>query len=246
MPLSIPIAEPGTVRTRLPSPDEDLAGELERSAERARARGGVAAAAAFVARATELTSDPVRRGTRALAAAQAKFDAAAPDSAFELIATAAIAPLDELQRARLDRLRAQITFARTRGNDAPALLLDAATRLEPLDVRLARETYLEALRALIFVGRLSGARTMQDTAEAARAARPGPRPPRAIDLLLDGLATRFTDGYAAAWPHSGERSMRSGKRTGPARTTGDGSGWPARWRPSPSHPTSGTTSRGID
>ena len=179
-------------------PDEDLAGELERSAERARARGGVAAAAAFLARATELTADPARRGTRALAAAQAKFDAAAPDSASELIASADIAPLDELQRARLDRLRAEITFARTRGNDAPALLLDAATRLEPFDVRLARETYLEALRASIFVGRLGGARTMKDAAEAAHGARPGPGPPRAIDLLLDGLATRFTEGYAAS------------------------------------------------
>jgi DNA-binding CsgD family transcriptional regulator len=179
-------------------PDEDLAGELERSAERARGRGGVAAAAAFLARATELTPDPARRGMRALDAAQAKFDAAASDSALELLATAAIAPLDEPQRARLDRLRAQITFARTRGSAAPALLLDAAKRLEPFDVGLARETYLEALRASIFVGRLSDARNMQDAAEAVRAARPGPRPPRAIDLLLDGLATRFTEGYAAS------------------------------------------------
>jgi DNA-binding CsgD family transcriptional regulator len=178
-------------------PDEALAGELERAADRARARGGVAAAAAFLARATELTPVPARRATRALAAAQAKFDAAAPDSALKLLATAAIAPLDEFQRARVDRLCAQITFARTRGSDAPALLLDAAKRLEPFDVGLARETYLEALRASIFVGRLGDARIMRDAAETAGAARPGPRPPRAIDLLLDGLATRFTEGYAA-------------------------------------------------
>jgi DNA-binding CsgD family transcriptional regulator len=178
--------------------DEAVADELERSAERAQRRGGVAAAAAFLARAAELTPDRARRGIRALAAAQAKFDAAAPDSAFELLATAELAPLDELQRARLDRLRAQITFARTRGSEAPGLLLDVAERLEPFDVCLARETYLEALRASIFVGRLGDAGSLRDAAEAARVARPGARPPRAIDLLLDGLATRFTAGYAAS------------------------------------------------
>jgi DNA-binding CsgD family transcriptional regulator len=178
-------------------PDEDLAGELERSAGPARGRGGVAAAAAFLARATELTPDPARRGTRAQAAAQAKFDAAAPERASELLATAAITPLDELQRARLDRLRGQITFARTRGSDAPALLLDAAKRLEPLDAGLARETYLEALGAAIFAGRLGGAGDLRAAAEGATTAPPGPRPHRAIDLLLDGLATRFTEGYAA-------------------------------------------------
>ena len=142
-----------------------------------------------------MTPDPVRRGTRALAAAQAKFDAAAPDTAFELLAAAEIAPLDERQRARLDRLRAQMTFARTRGSDAPALLLDAAKRLEGFDVGLARETYLEAVRAAIFAGRLGGG--LRDAAEAARAAPSGSRTPRAMDLLLDGLATRFTEGYAA-------------------------------------------------
>ncbi len=178
-------------------PDEGVAGELERSASRAQGRGGVAAAAAFLARATELSPDPARRGVRALAAAQAKFDAAAPDSAFELLATAELCPLDALQRARLERLRAQIAFVRTRGTDAPPLLLDAAKRLEPLDAGLARETYLEALRAEIFAGRLSRGRGVWDTAEAARAAPPAAQPLRAIDLLLEGLVTRFTEGYTA-------------------------------------------------
>ena len=181
-------------------PDEAVADELERSADRAHARGGVAAAAAFLARAAELTPDPAQRGSRAVAAAQAKFEAAASDAALELLATAELAPLDELQRARLERLRAEITFARTRGRDAPALLLDAARRLEPHDAAMARETHLEAMAAALFAGRLGDEPGVRETAEAARAAPAAPRPPRAIDLLVDGLATRFTEGYAAGVP----------------------------------------------
>jgi DNA-binding CsgD family transcriptional regulator len=180
--------------------DEAVAGELERSADRARARGGAAAAAAFLAHATELTPDPAERGRRALAAAQAKFDAAASDAALELLATAELAPLDELQRARLERLRAEIAFARTRGSDAPALLLDAARRLEPLDAAMARETHLEAMAAAMFAGRLGQKPGVREVAEAAQAAPAARQPPRAIDLLLDGLATRFTEGYSAGLP----------------------------------------------
>ena len=181
-------------------PDEALAGELERSADRAQARGGTAAAAAFLARAAELTPDPAGRGRRALAAAQAKFDAAASDAALELLATAELAPLDELERARLERLRAEVAFARTRGSDAPALLFDAARRLEPLDAAMARETHLEAIAAAMYAGRLGDSPGVREAAEAALAAPPAPQPPRAIDLLLDGLATRFTEGYAAGVP----------------------------------------------
>ena len=180
--------------------DEAVAAELERSADRAQARGGVAAAAAFLAQAAELTPDPAERGGRALAAAQAKFDAAASDAALELLATAELAPLDELQRARLERLRAEITFARTRGGDAPALLLDAARRLEPLDAAMARETHLEAMAAAMFAGRLGDKPGVRDAAKAALDAPAAPQQPRAIDLLLDGLATRFTDGYSAGLP----------------------------------------------
>src|SRR3954466_4412773 len=181
-------------------PDEAVADELERSADRAQARGGAAAAAAFLARAAELTPDPAGRGRRALAAAQAKFDAAASDAALELLAIAELAPLDELQRARLERLRAEIAFARTRGSDSPALLLHAARRLESLDVGLARETHLEAMAAAMFAGRLGDHPGVRDAAEAALTAPAAPQPPRAIDLLLDGLATRFTDGYFAGVP----------------------------------------------
>src|SRR3954464_4597980 len=181
-------------------PEEAVADELERSADRAQARGGVAAAAAFLARAAELTPDPAERGRRAVAAAQAKFDAAASDAALELLATGELAPLDELHRARLERLRAEIVFARTRGSDAPALLLDAARRLEPVDAAMARETHLEAMAAAMFARRPRDGRGVRETAEAARAAPAASQPPRAIDLLLDGLATRFTDGYAAGVP----------------------------------------------
>src|SRR4051795_8636603 len=181
-------------------PDEAVAAELERSADRAQARGGAAPAAAFLARAAELTPEPAERGRRSVAAAQAKFDAGASDAALELRATAELAPLDELQRARLERLRAEIVFARTRGSDAPALLLDAARRLEPVDAAMARETHLEAMAAAMFAGRLGDEPGVRETAEAAHAAPAAPQPPRAIDLLVDGLATRFTEGYAAGVP----------------------------------------------
>jgi DNA-binding CsgD family transcriptional regulator/tetratricopeptide (TPR) repeat protein len=174
-------------------PDEAVARELERCAARVQGRGGVAAAAAFLARATELTPDPAARAARALAAAQTKLDAAAPDAALELLATAEIGPLDALQRAHLERLRAELVFARTRGSDAPPSLLGAAKRLEPLDAELSRETYLDAFGAAIFAGRANVGGGVVGVAEAARAAPPGP-----IDLLLDGLATRFTEPYATA------------------------------------------------
>ena len=180
--------------------DEAVAAELERSADRARSRGGAAAAAAFLARAAELTPDPAERGRRALAAAQAKFDAAAADAALDLLATAELAPLDEFQRAWLERLRAEITFARTRGSDAPAPLLDAARRLEPLDAAMARETHLEAMAAAMFAGRLGDGPGVREVAEAAQRRAGGRAAARAIDLLLDGLATRFIEGYSASLP----------------------------------------------
>ncbi|HSU96242.1 MAG TPA: AAA family ATPase, partial [Gemmatimonadaceae bacterium] len=131
-------------------PNETFARELEQSADRAQKRGGSAAAAAFLERAAELTCDPAQRGTRALAAAEAKFEAGAPHAAIELLAAAEIGPLNALQRARLALLRARITFARRRGSDAPPLLLDAAHKLEESNGQLARDAYLEAIGAAIF------------------------------------------------------------------------------------------------
>jgi DNA-binding CsgD family transcriptional regulator len=181
-------------------PDEGVAAELERSAGRARARGGLAAAAAFLERAAELTRDPTRRAERALAAAQAGHQAGAPDSALRLLAVAEAGSLDKLQRARAELLRGQIAFAMRRGRDAPRLLLNAATQLGPLDARLARETYLEAIWAAWFAGRLAEGGVLRAAAEAAQAAPAAAGPARPADLLLDGLATRLTDGYAAALP----------------------------------------------
>ena len=176
-------------------PDEEVAAELERSAGRAQARGGVAASAEFQRLATELTPEPALRGTRALAAAHAKFNAGSADAAYALLATAAASPLDALQQARLERLRARLAFAWTRGSEAPALLLDAARRLAPLDATQARETYLEATEAAIFAGRLGNSIGLAETAAAARAAPAAPHPPRAMDILLDGLAARLTGSY---------------------------------------------------
>jgi DNA-binding CsgD family transcriptional regulator len=189
-------------------PDEAVADELERSADRARARGGVAAAAAFLKRATELTPDPADRGTRALAAAQATFEAGSSEAASELLAAAELSPLDELQRARLARLRAQVVFTRHRGRDAVPLLVDAADRLERLGDEQAREAYLESLGAAVFAGRLLGQNGLREVAEAARAAPPASRPPRLIDALLDGVVARFTEGYVAAAPVLG-RALRA-------------------------------------
>jgi DNA-binding CsgD family transcriptional regulator/tetratricopeptide (TPR) repeat protein len=177
--------------------DEGLADELERSAGRAQARGGIAAAAAFLERAAELTPDPTRRGRRALSAAQAKFESGAAEPAQELLSAAERCPLEGLDRARLARLRAQIAFALRRGSDAPPLLLDAARQLEPFDGGSARDAYLEALGAAIFAGRLNGPVGPGEVAAAARNAPPGRQPPRPTDLLLDGLATRYADGYVA-------------------------------------------------
>jgi DNA-binding CsgD family transcriptional regulator len=184
-------------------PDEEVAAELERSAGRAQARGGLAAAAAFLERSALLTADPARRADRTLAAAQAHLQAGAFGTALELLATAEkewSGPLDELQSARVDLLRGQVVFASGLGSEAPPLLLKAAKRLEPLDAGLARETYLSAWMAALFAGRLAGAGDMAEVCRAARARPALQDPPHPADLVLDGLAMVVTDGPAAAAP----------------------------------------------
>jgi DNA-binding CsgD family transcriptional regulator/tetratricopeptide (TPR) repeat protein len=183
-----------------PGPDELLADELERAADSAQGRGSLVAAATLLERAVALTPDPRRRAERALTAASAHLDAGSAAAASKLLDAADDELLDELGRARLERMRARIAFVTRRGRDASPLLLTAARRLEPLDVRLARDTYLEALEAATLAGSLASGRGVLEVAEAARAAPPAPDPPQASDLLLDGLATLLTDGYVAAMP----------------------------------------------
>jgi DNA-binding CsgD family transcriptional regulator len=184
-----------------PGPDEEIAAELEQSAGRAHARGGLAAAAAFLGRAADLTTGPGRRARRMLAAAQLNLQAGSFDVALGLLAAAQAGPLDELGHARVELLRAEIAFAQNRGSDAPLLLLQAARTLEPLDARLSRDTYLDAWAAALFAGRLAArGGTLRDVSVAAQSA---PRPhgaPRPSDLLLDGLALVFTEGRPAAAP----------------------------------------------
>lgn len=180
-------------------PDEQVAAELERSAGRAQARGGLAAAAAFLRRSVALTRDPARRVDRALAAAEACLHAGQFEAADELLAVAGTHPLDELRRARVELLHASLAYAENRGADAPSLLLRAARTLEPLDARLSRDTYLDAWGAALFAGRLAGdGGGLKDVSAAAIGGPAAATPPRASDLLLDGFSLVFTAGRETA------------------------------------------------
>jgi len=183
-----------------PGPDDDVAAELEQSAGRAQARGGLAAAAAFLERAAMLTRDPDRRAQRLLAAAKTKRDAGAFDAALGLLVAVEATLLDPLQTIELQRLRGQIAMMQRREPDAVRLLLSAAKRLEPLDADLARETHLEALGAAMWAAGLGSGGGLAEVAEAARSVPARPGSARAVDVLLDGLARRWTEGYAAAAP----------------------------------------------
>jgi hypothetical protein len=179
-------------------PDEDVAAGLERSATRARARGGLPATAAFLERAARLTPDPTRRGVRAIAAAEAKYQVGAPDAAATLLAMTETGPHDEQARARLSLLRGRMAFHAGMSGESLPLLLDAAGRYERLDARLAREAYLEALSAALLGHRAGPAGPLQ----VARAARgvPSPCDRGAPDLLLEGMTTLIADGYQAGTP----------------------------------------------
>lgn len=221
-------------------PDDDIALALEASASRAQARGGLAAAAAFLERAVALTEEPVRRAERALVAALANVQAGNFEIALRLLGEAEGGPLDDLQRARVAVLRGQIAFASNVGSDAPPVLLGAAKRLERHDVRLARDTYLDAWGAALFAGRLASSGGLLEVSQAARAA-PRPENEGASDALLDGLATLITEGRDAAAPllrlatnafASGEISAEEGFRWGwlttlPAEVLWDDVSWHA-------------------
>jgi DNA-binding CsgD family transcriptional regulator len=184
-----------------PGRDEDVASELERSAGRAQARGGLAAAAAFLQRAVELTEDPALRAERALAAAQASFQTGAFDAALQLAAIAEASPLDGFQRARAGLVRGHVAFVSSYGSDAAPLLLQAARQLEPFDLELARRAYLTAWGAAITAGHLGGgAGVLVEICHAIRALPAPAGAPHPLALLLDGLALLTTDGRAAATP----------------------------------------------
>ena len=178
-------------------PDEQVASELERSAGRAQTRGGAAAAAAFLRRAVALTADPARRADRALAAAQASIQAGSFDAVLRLLATAETGPLDELQRARVNLLRGNVAFALGAATDAPPPLLEAARRLEPLNVELARETYLTAWGAAGMAGQGD---IILEIWAAVRALPPTSSAPGPLELLLEGMAQLTLEGHAAAAP----------------------------------------------
>ena len=182
-----------------PGPDEDIAQELDRSAARAQARGGLAAAAAFLERSAELTLDRARRAERLLAAVRAKRDAGAFEAALELLVTLETEQLDSYARAEAEHVRGQIALEQQRGGDAARLLLGAAKSLAPLDAPLARETHLEALLAALWAGDLDRPGLLA-AAEAGRAAPAAPEPPRTVDVVLDAFAIRLTEGYEAGAP----------------------------------------------
>ncbi|WP_055589376.1 helix-turn-helix transcriptional regulator [Streptacidiphilus griseoplanus] len=179
--------------------DEEAATELEGSADRALARGGLAAAGAFLERAVELTADPALMAERALRAARAKQQAGAYDSALHLLAVAEQGPADALRAANSELLRGQIALAQSFGGGAAAALLCAARRFESIDASRARDVYLQALAAAVLGGRLGEEGMVEEVARSARRVPP-PSVPRAPDLLLDGLTLLITEGRDAAVP----------------------------------------------
>ena len=182
-------------------PDEAIAGELERSAERAQARAGLAAAAALLQRSVALTAAPERRAERALAAAHAHLHAGSYEAALSSLAEAEADAADDLQRARVEKLRAEINRSATWGRQAPLLLLRAARRLEPLDPLLARQTFLDAWGAALVAGALATPggelSTVSTAARTALAEIPGTEP---CAVLLDGLCALILDSLDAAAP----------------------------------------------
>jgi DNA-binding CsgD family transcriptional regulator len=220
------------------APDEEVACELERSADWARGRGGMAAAAALLARAVTLTPDPVERGRRALAAAQAKMSSGSPNEALTLLSLAEATPLDEFHSAEVYLRRGQLAFLVNRGRDAPSLLLKAAERFERLDPVLSRDTYLEAVFAGLLAGRFAEGGGVRAVAQAIRRAPPAPERARAVDLLVDGLGLFLTDGYAVGAPMlklaidafaSGDVPVHDQLRFGNIAAYGAQALWDERW-----------------
>ncbi|TDC94627.1 LuxR family transcriptional regulator [Actinomadura sp. 7K507] len=206
--------------------DEEAAAGLERSAGRARARGGLAAAAAFLQQAADLTPEPADRARRALEAASAKHEVGDSAGALALLEVAAAGPLNALQSARSKLLRAQLAFHLTRRGEVPGLLLGAARTLAPLDAALSRETYLQSLDVTMIIGGRDDGHAVREVAEAARSAPPPAEPPTPADLLLDGLVAMYTHSYAAGVPELRRALEATCHDGGPAQARGGGD---SRW-----------------
>jgi DNA-binding CsgD family transcriptional regulator len=181
-------------------PDEAVAADLERCAGRAHSRGGLAAAAALLERATALTPDPPLQAGRALAAAEASFQAGEFETTQRLLATAESGPLDGFQRARAALLRGHAAVVSAYGNEAAPMLLEAAKQLEPFDASLARRAYLTAWNAAITAHHLGGADVLVEVSHAVRALPPLPPDPHPLDLVIEAFALLITDGHAVAMP----------------------------------------------
>ena len=181
-------------------PDEAVAAGLVRSAGRAQGRGGLAAAAALLERATALTPDPTLQAGRALTAAEASLQAGDFEATQRLLATAEGGPLDGFHRARTALLRGHAAAVSRYGNDAAPLLLDAAKRLEPFDLSLARRAYLTAWSAAVTAHHLGGADVLLEVCRAVRDLPPPAPDPHPLDLVIEGFALLITDGHAAAMP----------------------------------------------
>jgi DNA-binding CsgD family transcriptional regulator len=181
-------------------PDDDVALELEQSAGRAQARGGIAATAAFLQRATALTQNPTLRAERALAAAQVSLQAGAFDAVLDLLTIAETGPLDEFQLARAALVRGHLAFTSGPRSDAASLLLTAARQLQPFDLELSRETHLNAWAAAIVSGGYAGPQVLLEICRSIRALPARVGKPLPLDMLLDALALLAIDGYVTAAP----------------------------------------------
>ena len=182
-------------------PDGHVANELEWSAGRASQRGGYPAAAAFLARAVDLTPDTSRRAARQLAAAQANLVAGAPSRALALVRQAEPSLPGPLERA-MAWLTAAVQMALGQGHGTLPVMLAAARTLRPLDVRLGRDALLEAMEAALFFRRSGRFDELREVALVARSAPSVPDSGQTVaDLLLDGFTARFTSRHQAAVPH---------------------------------------------
>lgn len=195
-------------------PEEEVAAESEAAALRALERGGMADAAAFLERATELTPDATARAGRALMAAQAAHEAGDSDRALRLLTLAQSGPLDALAQARARLYRAMIVFDQTANGDEAAAMADAARDLAPLDVVVSREAYLLAINSTTRARVDAGAPSVRKVAAAAREAPLATEPSEPADLLLDALVVAYTRDLATASPQL-ERALEAFRRSDP-------------------------------